>query len=189
MEDSVVQALFNCTQADASIRTSAESFLETVKIEPGFAVLLLQISHNDKYSLAVRQLASIFLKNQLKKWKDCQFSQNDKEFLKNNIIHCLKLSVPEAIRSQFEEIAYTIGRYEKSLENIFIQVHSYLDSGDSDMVYAGLSIIHQFSKQYEYVITEKRNNLVVLMNTFLPKLEILLEKLLKEQTQFSSTSA
>lgn len=183
MEEQVVQALFNCIQADANIRKSGEFLLESIKTEPGFGVLLLQISHNLAHSLPIRQLAAIVLKNQVKKWKDSNLHANDKEFLKNNVIQCMKFSVTESIRGQFEEIAYNISRYEKSWEGLTGQIHAYLDSGDADMVYAGLSILNQSARQYEFVLTEKRSNLKFLMHQFFPKLEVLLDKLLREANE------
>ena len=183
MEEQVVQALFNCTQADADIRKSAEVFLESLKAEPGFGVLLLQISHNISQSHQVRQLASIYLKNLVRKWKDSQLCNDDKEFLKGNLIQCLKLSIPQEIRRQYEEIANIIGKQDKSLDGIIVQIHAFIDSGDSDMIYAALSILNQFAKHYEYAINEKRNNLKLIMSQFFSKLEILLERLIQEGTE------
>jgi importin-7 len=182
MEERVLQALLNCTQPDTETRVNSESFLESIKAESGFPVLLLRISINPVYPLQVRQLSSIYLKNQLKKWKDSCFSIEDKRFLKDNIIQCLKLSIPDEIRSQYEEISRIIGHQDKSWETLIPLIHTYLDSSDPDMIYASLSLLNQLSKEYEYIITEKRNNLKILTSSFLPKLEELLKKLLEEKT-------
>lgn len=181
MEERVVQALFDCTQVAVEVRQAAECFLDASKSEPGFGVLLLNISHNSNNAMPIRQLAAIILKNQCKKWKDSPLNQQDKEFIKGNIIQCLKFSVAEEIRSQFEEVVFVIGRNDKDIEGVLGQVLVFLD-GDADCLYAALDVLHQFSKQYEYVISEKRNSLRVLMGRFFDKLELSLEKLMTEQT-------
>jgi hypothetical protein len=178
MEEQIVQALFNCTQTDNETRRNAEAFLESIKNSAGFGVQLVQILFNLSYSAHIRQLASILLKNQCKKWKDSTLSDSDKELIKENLVKCLKFSVEEPIRAQFEEIAYVIGRQEKNLDGILNQVEVSLASDSLDDVYAGLNALFQLTKRYEYVISEKRVGLKPIISRFFDKVLELMGKLI-----------
>lgn len=169
MEEQIVQALFNCTQADSEIRKNAESFLDSIKTSAGFGVQLVQISFNQTYSLQIRQLSSILLKNQCKKWKDSTLQEAEKQLLKENLVKCLKLSVEESIRVQFEEIAYVIGRHDKSLDSILTQIDQCFSTDNLDEIYAGLNALFQLTKRYEYVVSEKRSGLKPIITRFFDK--------------------
>jgi importin-7 len=181
MEDSLVQALAQCMNPNLEVRQSAESYIESSKINPGFTVLLFQVSYNALYSEDIRLLSSIILKNQVSDWKNCKVPSEDKSLIKSNIISGLKWSVTEKIRSQYEEIAQTIGRHEYPWEGINDQIHSYLDSNDPDYTYAALVILNKLFKNYEFAISDKRDNLKVLAGHFFSKIEGLMQKLLLER--------
>lgn len=194
MEENIVQALFNCTQSDNETRKTSEAFLESLKSEPGFGILLVQISFNQAYTLQIRQVASILVKNQCKKWKNSTFPQGDKDFIKENLVKCLKFSVVEPIRLQFEEVAYVIGRHENDLNLILNQVETIFKSNevninnktalsveDLDEMYAGLNTLFQLSKKYEYVINEKRTGLKPIIFRFFDSLLNLLPILIPER--------
>ena len=123
MEEQVVQALAQCMDPTPEIRQSAESFIASLQSHPGFPVLLIRQSHNESLKFEIRQLAAILLKNQLSKWKGSQLSVEDKELIKANLLNCLKLSVPEKIRLQYEEIALVISKYDYPWDGINEQIH------------------------------------------------------------------
>ena len=194
MEENIVQALFNCTQPDNETRKNSEAFLESLKSEPGFGVLLVQISFNQTYTLQIRQAASILMKNQCKKWKNSTFPQLDKDFIKENLVKCLKFSLAEPIRLQFEEVAYVIGRHENDLTLILNQVEAIFKSNEAtisnntplsveelDEMYAGLNTLFQLTKKYEYVINEKRTGLKPIIFRFFDSLLNFLPLLIPER--------
>lgn len=178
MEEKVVQALFNCTLPDDETRKTSEAFLEALKSEPGFGVLLAQISFNQSYSLQIRQLSAIIVKNQCKKWKNATLALADKVFVKENLVKCLKFSVDEIIRAQFEEVAYVVGRHETDLQVVLNQVETSLATDDLDEIFAGLNTLFQLTKKYEYVINEKRAGLKPIITRFFDTLLALLPKLI-----------
>ena len=130
---------------------------------------LVQISFNQTYSLQIRQLSSILLKNQCKKWKDSTLQEEEKQLIKENLVKCLKLSVEESIRVQFEEIAYVIGRHDKNLEVILTHISQCFSTDNLDEIYAGLNALFQLTKRYEYVVSEKRAGLKPIITRFFDK--------------------
>ena len=59
-------------------------------------------------------------------------------------------------------------------------IDTYLNSGNADKVYAGLSMINQITKVYEQVLNEKRNNMKIIVTKFFSTLNSLLESQILE---------
>ena len=87
----------------------------------------------------------------------------------------LDFSLPEKIRSQYEEIAHNITKIDYPWDQILLQISAALN--DSSKVYAGLNMIYQISKNYEYVMNEKRNALIVLIDKFFDTVLVLIKNL------------
>lgn len=182
MEESLVQALAQCMDSNSEVRNAAESYLNSLKPQSGFTLLLLQISLNTFHSLPNRQLAAILLKNQIAKWKKCEIPDQDKNFIRNNLITCMKLSVPELVRLQYEEIALNITKSEYPWSGLNEQIETYLDSNDPDLIFAALTMLAKAAKNFEFVMTEKRSRLKLLISMFFNGLEKLFARLLTEDT-------
>ena len=183
MEESVIQALSKCLSSTDELRISGESFIDSLKQASGFSIILLQISHNPSYPIEIRQLSSIILKNQI--LKQVKIPESDKVFLKNSLISSLNYSIPEKVRNQYEEIASIISQNEYPWEGINEQIHSYLDSNNPDYIFAALLLLSKISKNYEFIMNDKRNNLKTLIRNFFEKLENLLSRLLAEHDEKS----
>ena len=73
-----------------------------------------------------------------------------------------------------------MGRAEYPWDGINEQLHSFIDSQDPDLIYAALNLIFRISKNYEFVMGEKRNKLNGLVVAFFDKLEGLMARFLNE---------
>ena len=180
MEESLVQALAQCMDQNTSTRQYAEAHIASLKSQPGFTLLLMKLSLSESLTIPIRQLAAILLKNHIFKWKKCEVSEEDKGLIKGALIGCLKLSVPEQIRAQYEEVSLAITKVEYPWQGLHDLVDSYLDSNDPDLVYAALLLLSKTAKNYEFVMTEKRSRLKQLISAFFGKLEALFGRLLTE---------
>lgn len=176
----MIQALFQCTSSDSATRSTAESFITELKQQPGFHPLLLSISQNPSLPEATKQLASIILKNSLANWKKSSVPNEDKLLIRSALLPCLKKSVTSKIRSQIEEVAQAVGKAEYPWDGINEQLHSFIDSQDPDFIYAALNLIFRISKNFEFVMGEKRNKLFGLVIGFFDKLEVLMARFLNE---------
>ena len=177
MDESILISAFTTSlSSDNEGRLKAHEYLQNIRSSQGLIPLLAKISLEQSNSLELRQLAVIYLKNLTKNWKnsipDFTLPQDDKDFLKYHLMAGLEFAIPEKIRSQYEEIAHNITKFDYPWDLILVQITAALE--DPNKVYAGLNMIYQISRNYEYVMNEKRKNLLVLIDNFFPKtLEIL----------------
>lgn len=183
MEESIIIEAFRVSlQPDNEARKQAQALLTSLQSTPGLIPTLMKIALGEHH-IEIKQLAVIFLKNLTKVWKDTkrefQLPAEDKAFLKSNIIQCLKFSIVEKIRLQFEEIAHSISKVDFPWDEILLQIDNTFGS-DVDHIYAGLSMIYQIAKVYEFAMDEKRKNLKLLIDRVFPKLESLLGTFLNE---------
>lgn len=164
----------------------AKNYLESIKSCNDVIQSSLSIALSSS-PLEIRQVSVIYLKNLTKVWKDSRrdfiIPEADKLFLKANIIKCLLFSIPDKIRSQFEEIAFNIAKTDFPWNEIIVQIEECLISKDADLIYAGLSMINQISKVYEQVLNERRNNMKIIVSKFFCLLGSLLESLLTEENE------
>ncbi|CAG9331485.1 unnamed protein product [Blepharisma stoltei] len=186
MEESIIIEAFRVSlQQDNEARKQAENLLASFKTSSGFIPTLMKISL-EEHPIEIKQLAVIYLKNLTKVWKDSkrdfELPSNDKAFLRTNIIECLRFSIPERIRSQFEEIANNIAKADFPWDEILEQIDVALGS-DIDHMYAALSMIHQIAKVYEFAMDEKRKNLKILIDRIFGKLDALLGTFLSETSE------
>jgi len=185
-ENTLIGAFQASLGADNEARKQAQEYLTSVQSTPGLVSLLLKIALSNQ-PLEVQQMAVIYLKNLTKVWRDSKRSfylpPEDKLTLRNNIIYCLKFSIPEKIRSQFEEIAHNIAKVDYPWDEVHQQIGAALDSGNIEDIYAALSIIFQIARVYEFVMNEKRSELKNLVSLYFDKLDTLLTSLLSEQNE------
>lgn len=185
MEEQVVQALLQCLSSDSSQRVAAENFIESLKQEPGFHFLLMQLTQKTELSEQLTQISAIILKNSLINWKKSKVSPDEKKLIRSALLPCLKKSVPSKVRLQIEEIAQAVGKAEYPWEGINEQINSFLDTKDPDSIFASLTLLSKISKNYEFVMGEKRQKLFTLVSSFFPRLESLLGQLLQESSEIS----
>ena len=174
---SISQALLASIGSDNSLRSQAYTYLESIKHSPGFILALTElIIENPSTELA--QMCAISIKNLSKHWLEPTWHEEDRALIQNNLIYYLQLSVPDKIRHQFEEIASNIFKCEPPNDLIVNLVDQALSNEDS--LYAGLSLLFQITKNYEYATKKpKRDILIGLSEKFMPILIDLLERLVQ----------
>jgi hypothetical protein len=85
--------------------------------------------------------------------------------------------LPEKIRSQFEEIAFNITKIDYPWNDVLEQISMALNNESE--IYAGISMIYQIARNYEFSMNDKRNFLLNIMNKFFDKLLRLLQQLIQ----------
>jgi importin-7 len=181
MDETILISAFSASLGSSNeARMQAEEYLQKIRSNPGLIPILLKLSLDAQHTLELRQSAVIYLKNLTKNWKDSinDFSIpiEDKNFLKLHLINCLDFSIPEKIRSQFEEIAHNITKIDYPWDQIINQISIALEDGQK--VYAGLNMIYQISRNYEYVMNERRKDLLVLVENFFSSILLILKNLI-----------
>ncbi|OMJ94237.1 hypothetical protein SteCoe_2570 [Stentor coeruleus] len=181
-ESMLIQAFIASIGNDNEARQAAYQYFESIKGQPGLVPLLMTISLQNQ-NLEISQLAAIHLKNLSKHWKDNLINENDKSFLRTNLAVCLKYTIHEKIRAQYEEITHFVLKSDHPWDTFFDQVHQCLIT--SDLIYSGLIMIYQASKLYECIMTDKRDHLLKLIDNYFPSLIDLLETLIQHTTEES----
>ena len=75
--------------ANNEARAQAEAYLNSVANTPGLFEALIKITNMHEV-FEIRQSAVIFLKNQVKNWKNVNLPPDDKDLLKSNILECIQ---------------------------------------------------------------------------------------------------
>lgn len=83
---------------DPRIQKQSESDLKTASTQAGFLPILFQIIMANQAQLAIRQSASIYLKNYVRKyWQKHEHIAQDKQALKQNILQAI-VHAPQPIK-------------------------------------------------------------------------------------------
>lgn len=187
MEGQVAQAFAAVLSKDPAARKEAELFLAGLEGREGFWPALCRVATNPGTELWLAQSSVVLLKNSCKLWKDEKRAKrklppvplSDKDFLKENILSCLSPELPAKVRAQFEEIAKSMaetlfpGQWDLSLP-----LQTALASSVHNSLYAGLSLLTQLSRVYEYSQSAKRKEIEPVVLYCFPKLLELLRVLL-----------
>ncbi|OMJ92820.1 hypothetical protein SteCoe_4362 [Stentor coeruleus] len=181
-ENTLIQAFVASIGSNNEARQAAYQYFESINEQPGLVPLLMTMSLQNQ-NLEISQLAAIHLKNLSKHWKYKLINENDKSFLRTNLAACLKYTIHEKIRAQYEEITHFVLKFDHPWDKFFEQVHQCLTT--PDLIYSGLIMIYQASKHYEYIMTDKREHLLKLIDNFFPSLIDLLETLIQHTTEES----
>ncbi|OMJ81455.1 hypothetical protein SteCoe_18072 [Stentor coeruleus] len=181
MDENILLSAFSASLgADNNARSKAHEYLQSIRSAAGLIPLLLKVSLDSANSLELRQVAVIYLKNLTKGTKDSNkdfiVPEIDKEFLKFHILTGLSFSIPEKLRSQYEEIAHNIAKTYFPWEQILTQISQALDNPNS--IYSGLNMIYQVSRNYEYTMNDKRTDLISLVELFFDKILTILKELI-----------
>jgi hypothetical protein len=192
-DQTLVRAFTQILGTDNETRKGAEQLLSSLEGIEGLYPRLCSLALSD-YAFDVRLSAVLFLKNSCKYWKETKrqkmrkppMPEADKLYLRMHIVSFLLPSVPEKLRLQFEEIAKSMA------ENLFPaqwpEVYGLLDStvlaGSPEQLYAGLTLLHQLAKTFEYNTTEHRSNLPALTARYFGRLQQCLLQLPLEEASF-----
>ena len=192
-DETLVRAFTQILGTDNETRKGAEQLLSSLEGTEGLYSRLCSLALSD-HAFDVRLSAVLFLKNSCKYWKEAKrqkmrkppMPEADKQYLRTHIVSFLLPAVPEKLRLQFEEITKSMA------ENLFPaqwpEVYGLLDStvlaGSPEQLYAGLTLLHQLAKTFEYNTTEHRSNLPALSARYFGRLQQCLLQLPLEEASF-----
>jgi hypothetical protein len=183
MELQISEAFTTALGLDNAARQQAEAYLLSISLVPGFLRALASLASYST-SPVVQLSTAVHLKNSLVNW--LSFSQDERSYVKSQVIANLRLSTPDKLRSQFAEITKRLWDLERPWESALEEVQQALASPDADVMYGGLNMLMQVVQFYEY--TNKpalRSELYQVTSRFLPLLLNLLEKLIGSLTEAS----
>ncbi|KAI8358296.1 armadillo-type protein [Mortierella sp. GBAus27b] len=176
-----IQALYNLFQAtfqpDASIRMQAELQLKQLEGTQGALLSCMQIIGSAESEIHVRQAASIYFKNAVKRcWYDSgsskpKIADSDREAIKGNILQLL-VSAPPVVRSQLIAVlgVILINDFPSEYPGYPAQVQALLQSQDPKIVYVGLLALKELTRTYKFKAAE-REPVEDIIATFFPAIQ------------------
>ena len=188
-------ALEHTLNPDRDVRRQAEAALDGVKFAPGFMIELLKIVTADEASMGVRQAASIYFKNLVrrewdnggtriaKKTTKSELPDEDKEVVRENLAEALMVA-PPLIRSQLAEgvryIAYT--DFPEQWPGLFPTLMGNLQSGDQTRMYGALIALRVVCKKFDFAGQGKLSNtLNSMVESMFPLLQQLFEQIVSNE--------
>ena len=169
------QAFRDVLGVDNEVRKRAEGLLAGLEGQPGLYPALVTLT-NSELEMPLRQSAVLYLKNSCKAWKDVRraklgkppIPESDRTYLKGVILSCLRLSVPEPLRLQYEEVAKVLAEhlFPASWPEVFTLLDEALQSSEADLMYAGLALLFQLCKNYEFNMRDSRSELDLLVDRY-----------------------
>ena len=161
--DTLCSALEHTLNPDMGARRQAEAALNDVKFAPGFMIELLKIVTAEDAGLGIRQAASIYFKNLVRReWDNIgtrlaraaetpDLPDEDKVVVKENLVEAL-MCAPPLIRAQMAEalkyIAYT--DFPDKWPGLFPSIMGNLQSGDQSRIAGSLISLRVVLKKFEY---------------------------------------
>jgi importin-7 len=178
MDQSIlIQAFISSNSPDDTARKGAYAYFESIKFTPGLIPVLMNLSvgHED---IRVKQASVIYLKNLTKLWKEPGIEPSDKESLRRSLIQCLSLSMPDLIRSQYEEIAQNVIKFDYPWDDFGLEIKQSISTSNINTIHGGLLMLYQASKKYKVDMSNQRTHLLNLINEFFPVLIAILRELI-----------
>ncbi|KAF9202388.1 hypothetical protein BGZ49_007438 [Haplosporangium sp. Z 27] len=178
-----IQTLYNLFQAtfqpDTNVRIQAELQLKQLEGTQGTLLSSMQIIGSEESELHVRQAASIYFKNAVKRyWAELRstpahlnISESDKEGIKGNILQLIAGS-PSIVRSQLITVLGVIlsNDFPEKYPGFPTQVQSLLQSQDPKIVYVGLLALKELTRTYKFKVSE-REPIEEVIATFFPAIQ------------------
>ncbi|KAE9615695.1 hypothetical protein Lal_00017482 [Lupinus albus] len=168
-------------------RKEAEYSLNQFQYAPQHLVKLLQIIVDNNFDMAVRQVASIHLKNFIAKyWSPYQsdphqkISQSDKDVVRDHIL-VFVTQVPPLLRVQLGESLKTIiySDYPEQWPHLLDWVKHNLQD---QQVFGALFVLRILSRKYEFKADEERTPVYRIVEEIFPHLLNIFNKLVKTVT-------
>ncbi|KAG0058926.1 hypothetical protein BGZ90_004701 [Linnemannia elongata] len=178
-----IQTLYNLFQAtfqpDPNIRIQAELQLKQLEGTQGALLASMQIIGSEDSVLHVRQAASIYFKNAVKRyWFETEstpahlkISESDKDTIKGSILQLLA-SAPQIIRTQLLTVLGTIlsNDFPAKYPGYLSQVQSLLQSQDPKIVFVGLLALKEVTRVYKFKVSD-REPVDEIIATFFPAIQ------------------
>jgi len=198
MNENDIMGLFaNTLNPEPTIRKKAETELSTMKKHIWFPKTLLCILQRPEDAepgmRAIKQSASVYLKNLIQKSyrddidndnQEFVIHEDDKKFLRSNIMETVA-KVPEQIQSQLAvcinrmiKADYDTGKWNEELNT---KILDFIQNENSDPHHwlAALITLLQLTKVFEFKKEEERESLLNAMQTFLPVMLKVSEELIQ----------
>ncbi|KAF9361062.1 hypothetical protein BGX26_006150 [Mortierella sp. AD094] len=172
--------LFQATfQPDPNVRIQAELKLKQLEGTQGTLLQLMQIIGSEESEVHVRQAASIYFKNAIRRyWFETEatpahlkISESDKDTIKSNILQLLA-SAPTIIRTQLITVLGTIlsNDFPAKYPGYLNTVQTMLQSQDPKVVFVGLIALKEVLRVYKFKI-EEREPVDEIIATFFPAIQ------------------
>jgi hypothetical protein len=158
IEMNLAQALSASLAADQNIRTAAEAqLIEWRNQDSDIVIQLLDIVSNEGESNAVRQAASLLVKNSvLDKWGSKPEFQEERSKLRLRIVQTMLLAPPQSLSGLSTAVALLINvdPFPYSWPDLIPTIDRLLTSGDSSAhsVLVGLTVLIEVLRHYRWVL-------------------------------------
>ncbi|KAG9323012.1 hypothetical protein KVV02_008080 [Mortierella alpina] len=180
MDIQALYTLFQATiQADTNVRIQAELQLKQLEGTQGTLLSSMQIIGSEQSEVHVRQAASIYFKNTIKRsWFDTEttpahlrISESDKDTIKGSILQLLA-AAPTVVRTQLITVLGVIlaNDFPSKFPSYLSQVQTLLQSQDPKMVYIGLLALKELTRVYKFKVSD-RENVEEIIATFFPAIQ------------------
>ncbi|KAF9161693.1 hypothetical protein DFQ26_004323 [Actinomortierella ambigua] len=157
--------LFQATfQPDTTVRIQAELQLKQLEGTQGTLLGAMQIVGSEESEIHVRQAASIYFKNAIRRhWFEVEstpthlrISDADRETIKSNILQMMA-STPPQVRTQLVTVLGVIlaNDFPAKYPGYLSQVQTLLQSQDIKIVYTGLLALKELTRVYKFKIEER----------------------------------
>ncbi|KAF9544191.1 hypothetical protein EC957_012332 [Mortierella hygrophila] len=178
-----IQTLYNLFQAtfqpDPNVRIQAELQLKQLEGTQGALLASMQIIGSEDSVIHVRQAASIYFKNAVKRyWFETEstpahlkISESDKDAIKASILQLLA-SAPQIVRTQLLTVLGTIlsNDFPAKYPGYLTQVQSLLQSQDPKIVFVGLLALKEVTRVYKFKVSD-REPVDEIIATFFPAIQ------------------
>ncbi|KAG0361643.1 hypothetical protein BG005_007650 [Podila minutissima] len=178
-----VQALYHLFQStfqpDANVRIQAELQLKQLEGTQGTLLSSMHIIGSEESDMHVRQAASIYFKNAVKRyWYEnestpahLKIAEADKDTIKANILQLLASS-PTIVRTQLLTVLGVIlaNDFPTKYPGYLAQVQTLLQSQDPKTVFIGLLALKETTRVYKFKVSD-REPLDEIIGTFFPAIQ------------------
>jgi hypothetical protein len=92
MDELLILEAFRCVLSpDNEVRRQNESYLDSLRGQPGLFAVLIKLANSAELDLHLRQSAVVFLKNAIKLYPQVgdDLQQTERELLKSNLLSCI----------------------------------------------------------------------------------------------------
>ncbi|XP_033102932.1 importin-9-like [Anneissia japonica] len=154
--DHIIESLHAILSPEHLIRIQGEEQIKLLEVTEEFGVHLAELTLDPKGALAIRQLASVILKQ----YVECHWSQHADKFrppeateaAKADIRRMLPAGLHESISKVRSSIAYAISAiahwdWPEAWPGLFDQLMHLITSGDANAVHGAMRVLTEFTRE------------------------------------------
>jgi len=174
MDKNTLCQLFNATlNQDQNIRMKVELTLKEYEKQENFMNVVLTIICSEDVDLGTRHAAAIYFKNRIRRGWDNNsqnfvgISENDKEFIKQNIIEALS-KVPQIIRTQLTSSINIVicNDFPEKWPQLVPNLNALLSSNDYQHNYIGVLVLNEIVRIYQFKKDEREPLIQIVENIY-----------------------